>query len=138
MSSCYNSYKNTFLATLPIEILDFIWSLNYLWASNIIQKRTKRFIRYKINEINNMITFAHSKCNLCPTMNNYNIFFRNKILTKKDILNTCIACKCCEKHQLNKPKKLKLWEETEFHFTQHIDCPCTCRHLSRWMCRHIS
>ena len=138
MSTTYKVYKNTFLATLPIEILDFIWSLNYLWASLIIQKQAKKFIRYKLRAIYNMIAFAYGKCKLCPGMNNYNIFFRNKILTKKDILNTCVACKCCIKHQVNKPKELKIWEETEFHFTQNIDCPCMCRHLSRWMCRNIS
>ena len=55
MSTTYKVYKNTFLATLPIEILDFIWSLNYLWASLIIQKQAKKFIRYKLRAIYNMI-----------------------------------------------------------------------------------
>ena len=89
--SYYIIYRNTFLKNLPLEILDFIWSLNYQWASKIIQRQTKKFINYKINEIYKMVNFANGRCGLCPTMNNYNIFFRNKILKKKDIFNTALA-----------------------------------------------
>ena len=71
-------------------------------------------------------------------MKNYNLFYRNKVLKSTDVLNTFAACKCCTRHQINKPKVLEKWQEIEVtRYTQEIGCPCACRHLSRWLCRGI-
>ena len=62
-----------------------------------------------------MTGFAHHKCQLGVGVSNYVLFYHNKILNNKDVLNTLNACKCCVNHQINKPKKLAPWIETEFH-----------------------
>ena len=45
------------------------------------------------------------------------------------------TCDCCERHQKDRPKEYKPWTDTPFSNTQHTDCECRCRHLSRWVCR---
>jgi hypothetical protein len=50
------------------------------------------------------------------------------------------ACKCCTRHQANKPISLSDgWIETEFHNTHVGDdqCSCKCRHNMRIMCRDV-
>ena len=136
--SCYNTYETTLLNKLPDEILDYIWSMNHKWAANILQKNVRVFIKTKVCEIKNMIDFACWPCDLGGEMKNYNLFYRNKVLKSTDVLNTFAACKCCTRHQINKPKVLEKWQEIEVtRYTQEIGCPCACRHLSRWLCRGI-
>lgn len=52
-------------------------------------------------------------------------------------------CKCCSRHQINKPQKFELWkkkfdDESEVSQDQEYklqQCSCDCRHLIRWLCR---
>ena len=126
------------IGTLPQDLIEKIWSYNYFWAATIIQKHTKRFIHYKVEHIlqiwNTACDFGNN-----PTMLNHNLIFNNRTLTKLDILNTMNACKCCPRHQINKPKKLEKWQETPLHNHDYfISCYCECRHLSRFICRGVS
>ena len=46
------------------------------------------------------------------------------------------TCKCCERHQKNRPHKLGKINEmpgSPYHFNK--SCTCQCRHLSRFICR---
>ena len=137
-----NAVTNSLIgARLPYDLIVHIWSFNYYWASTIIQKYTKKYISKKIKNIYKMTGFAHHKCQLGVGVSNYMLFYHNKILNNKDVLNTLNACKCCVNHQINKPKKLAPWIETEFHdYERHRrDIPCNCprRHLARFICREI-
>tara|TARA_B100000035_G_scaffold314780_1_gene332235 strand:+ start:3560 stop:3973 length:414 start_codon:yes stop_codon:yes gene_type:complete len=122
---------------LPHDLVEHIWSFNYNWASTIIQKYTKKYISNKVKNIYEMVGFAHHKCRLGVGVRNYSLFYQNKILKNNDVLTTLNACKCCVKHQNNKPKNMAPWIETEFHDTQYTDCNCPCRHLARFICREI-
>jgi hypothetical protein len=74
------------------------------------------------------------------TNNKYSSF---ESILNKELLNAdkCIKslsmCKCCERHQQNRPQHLQRWLELEFHNTQLTDndCKCPCRHYSRHICR---
>jgi len=50
------------------------------------------------------------------------------------ILNTC---NCCERHQVNKPKNLQKYIETNFKANDKskYNCQCQCRHIARFICR---
>lgn len=124
-------------AKLPHDLVEHIWSFNYNWASIIIQKYTKKYISNKVKNIYQMVGFAHHKCRLGVGVRNYSLFYQNKVLKNDDVLTTLNACKCCVKHQNNKPKNMGPWIETEFHNTQHTSCNCPCRHLARFICREI-
>jgi len=137
MTSSYKIYNTTFLSKLPEDLLDYIWSMNHEWAANIIQHVVRSFIRMKVFEITKMIEFACYPCKLGPEIKTYNIFYKNRILNRQDVLNTFSACKCCEKHQKNKPTVLSKWEDTTIPLSQHISCECSCRHLSRFICRGV-
>ena len=50
-------------------------------------------------------------------------------------LNEKAACRCCERHQINKPTKFVPWVELPFHGTQYTPCECSCRHDARIICR---
>ena len=60
-------------------------------------------------------------------------------------------CKCCERHQQNRPKKFEIWNKNneqqdpllkikskELQISQVNACGCDCRHLSRWLCRGVT
>jgi hypothetical protein len=123
---------------LPQEIKEYIWSFNYKWASNIIQKSSQRFIQNKVNDIEKIIADEYKKGNY--VLHTKNTFcYKGFILTKKQVFDTMISCKCCPKHQVNKPTHFDKYKyvETEFHGTQKTNCFCSCRHNARMICRYI-
>ena len=130
--------KSRIGTTLFHDLIEYIWSFNYNWAANIIQKYTKKYITHKVKNIYNMVRFAHFNCGLGLGINNYKLFYNNKIIKNNDVLKTLNACKCCVRHQKNKPNNMQEWVETEFHNTQYTSCNCSCRHLARFICREIS
>lgn len=125
---------------LPYDLIEYIWSLNHLWASNIIQKNTKKYISNKIKNIYEMVGFAHFNCNLGIGIKKYSLFYQNKVLKNTNILTTLNSCKCCKRHQINKPYELVHWIEnqTNLNTTQNKNCNCPCRHLARFICREIN
>lgn len=48
-------------------------------------------------------------------------------------------CKCCYRHQTNKPKTYTHWydckSETIIENQSFLQCGCNCRHMARWICR---
>lgn len=137
LDSRYSICLNTCLGVLPNELIDLIWSFNYLWASNIIKKHFQKFLKTKVFEISKMLNFVFHECKLPISMENYSISYGKKILKKKDIISTFTACKCCERHQQNKPDGSSVWQETNFNWRES-NCKCECRHLSRFLCRPIN
>ena len=61
----------------------------------------------------------------------------------KDKLAKCASCKCCTRHQTNRPSKLEPWIETDpdtFSVKLHHvgpECKCNCRHMARFICRQV-
>jgi hypothetical protein len=128
---------NTLFNKLPYDVIEYIWSFNYDASSRIIQYYTKKFIRNKMNIITEMMGFAFIKCNLGFNAREYSLFYRNRILSREDILKTTNACKCCKIHSLNKPKILAPWVDTPFNGNQYKSCKCSCRQISRFICRGV-
>lgn len=54
---------------------------------------------------------------------------------REKLVELLSKCKCCDRHQVNRPVKYEPWVETRFHNQQHTDCECRCRNFSRWLCR---
>jgi len=135
-------YDNTYFTILSIDLLEYIKNFLIEWANKILLKNIIRFkikiIKNDVNNLKDMLHFVHRYTDLGITMRNYKIHYKDKILGKEDVFNKLIICKCCERHQINRPTELKPWYETEFHNTQDIyPCMCPCRNLSRWLCREI-
>ena len=62
--------------------------------------------------------------------------------TPEEKLRTLLACNCCERHQINKPKTLEPWVECisnrhrgSWKIEITTECLCDCRHLARILCR---
>lgn len=53
-------------------------------------------------------------------------------------LNSCSSCKCCPRHQTNRPSSLWFWREDspKIHNVDK-DCECECRHIARFICRQV-
>jgi hypothetical protein len=121
---------------LNIDIIKYILFLNYkkrTYAANVIQKTTKIFIKNKLKNID-----------LCIRSPGSGTFYINKeykynILNYKNIIRTANACKCCARHQINKPKTFKKQENLPISQEHHDNfaCKCACRQLSRYICRLI-
>ena len=61
-------------------------------------------------------------------------------LTKNDaiaVIKKCSECKCCERHQKNRPDSLEWCEYNgQCQGNQYeYECNCKCRSFSRWVCR---
>lgn len=128
--------ENTRFAFLPHDILLHIISFNEIRAVLLIQKKAKAMLVNKINAVQDMIVFAFES-NMGIDMVRYNLFYNNRIISKKEVVETFDKCNCCERHKINRPKKLAPWVDTPFHSTQDTNCNCRCRHLSRFICRQI-
>lgn len=46
-------------------------------------------------------------------------------------------CKCCIRHNTNKPHHLAPWIDTPFNTGEinRLECKCPCRHNARFICR---
>lgn len=136
-------YDNTYFTILSSDLIKYIENLLTEWASTILLKFISKYkikiIKNDVKNINDMFHFVHMYTDLGITMNNYKIHYKDKILGRQDVFNIFISCKCCKRHQINRPAEFKPWYETEFHNTNHIlhPCMCPCRNLSRWLCREI-
>jgi len=128
-------FTTTYFFKLPTELVEYIRCYYYNKSATIIQFWARYIFRKKIQELTKLNTFAWTRCKF--PQNNYSIFYKNKILNKEDIFKTFVTCKCCKRHQINKPTSFKLWYDTEFNYTQETNCNCACRHISRFLCREI-
>ena len=132
--------KKTLFCKLPDEVIEFIWSFNYIWAIKIIKKNYSKYIKYKISELQNIINSARFHSKLIE--GSYNILYANKILNNDNIIKILNLCICCERHKKNKPKKFEKYKETEFSNSNILEinsrCSCNCRHLCRFICRYKS
>lgn len=57
----------------------------------------------------------------------------------KEKLDHCVSCRCCERHQVDKPDKLTFWYEISYKGRDFINknCKCDCRHMARFICRQV-
>ena len=55
--------------------------------------------------------------------------------TWKEKLEHCAACRCCKRHQVDKPMSFAPWIETHFKNSGRNACLCDCRHMARFLCR---
>ncbi len=55
--------------------------------------------------------------------------------TWKEKLEHCATCRCCTRHQTQKPGSFTPWIETPFTDSERGVCQCDCRHMARWICR---
>ena len=127
--------KSLIGAKLPYELVEYIWSFNYFWASNIIQKYTKKYISKKVKYIIRMLDDGY--------IGSFNLFiyynvedYENKMLITNNLIRTLNVCDCCNRHKINKPKKFERWIETPFNSQNNkYNCHCKCRLHSRMLCR---
>ena len=49
--------------------------------------------------------------------------------TWQEKLDTLANCKCCTRHQKNKPTKKELWKELPRTNNMNKFCDCSCRHI---------
>lgn len=121
---------------LPEELLHYIISFNEIEAVEIIQKKAKNMLKNKIEAFESMLMFM-SNSGLTLSLNKHKIFYKNRIVSKEEVVETLGKCDCCERHKINRPKKMVPWVDTEFHGTVIKSCPCHCRQFSRFICREI-
>ena len=128
--------ENTRFTILPYELLFHIISFNEKGAIELIQKKAKMMLKNKIKVLQEMLMFGFES-KLGVSLANYNIFYNNRILSKEEVIQTFNNCDCCERHKINRPKKLAPWVDTTISYRQDVNCHCRCRQFSRFICREI-
>ena len=128
----------TYLDILPVEVVDYIWSINYTWASNIIKHCWQKSIKNQVNEIQKMMQFAAYNARLGFYIKQYHLCYKNRVLNNLDILHITGACKCCARHQKDKPTTLAKWNGAVPDTNgSNNPCDCPCRHIARFVCRGV-
>ena len=122
---------------LPEELLQHIISFNEIEAVVIIQKKAKNMVKNKIKAFESMLISGFDSMGKI-SLNKYKLFYNNRIVSKEEVVETFSNCECCERHKINRPKKLAPWVETDFRDTVIRSCPCHCRQFSRFICREIN
>lgn len=74
---------------------------------------------------------------ICEVSNDWTLLSLKSDIEKNNMILTLNNCKCCERHQINKPKTLEKYTETKFKGDDKnkYDCYCACRHSARFICR---
>ena len=121
---------------LPEDLLHHIISFNEIEAVEIIQKKAKNMVKNKIRAFESMFISGFDTMGKI-SLNKYNLFYNNRIVSREEVVETFSKCECCERHKINRPKKLAPWVDTDFHYTVITSCPCHCRQFSRFICREI-
>ena len=121
---------------LPEELLHHIISFNEIEAVEIIQKKAKNMLKNKIKAFESMFISGFDTMGKI-SLNKYKLFYNNRIVSKEEVVETFSNCECCERHKINRPKKLAPWVETDFHDTVIRSCSCHCRQFSRMICSEI-
>jgi len=144
-----NSYEvsNSLIGImLPFDLVEYIWSLNYNWAIDIISKYNKKYMNSKIYKLNTIYNIYHQmkygfneslfrKKNISfdNMVNQYQIF--KNILNKENIIQILNLCKCCERHKFNKILNHNCYKNFKFiEFigeNNKLKCKCPCRHIRR-------
>lgn len=55
-----------------------------------------------------------------------------------EIFNICLYCRCCDRHQINKPTSWNPYfdyNNNNISIDENTTCRCSCRHLARRICR---
>ena len=141
----FNNIMNyNYFYSLPSDIIEYIYNINYNYYANIIQKNWLLYIKNK-----KMIKFVINMFNRYYDNNidymDYNFHIENKHFLQK-IVELCNNCKCCKKHTINKPKKLEYYNDFAYRISGlyrnslfiNNNCKCSCRHLVRKICNNSS
>jgi hypothetical protein len=138
------SLVNNNVANLSPELIDYIWDRylprrheadqHYHNAARVINYHARKYIINFVKILKPQVELVFESC-IGIGDDNVSYLVHNKRRDNKNIFNTLVACQCCERHQVNKPKKLEPWVETSFNITQTTRCQCICRHYARWICR---
>jgi hypothetical protein len=137
----------TYFKYIPYDIREYIWNINYSWAINIIIYNIQKYIQYqkkiKIDFMHDTISNVyHDLGNDLGIYNkHYHIYCSGKLYSKKDVFDLVSTCKCCSRHQKNRPNKLDVYFDTEMNLEEKnysCGCICPCRHLSRFICRSVN
>ena len=136
MRSILTLTEPTRFTFLPNELLLHIISFNEKGAAVIIQKKAKNMLKNKIRAFENMMMCGFD-CVGSVSLNKYNIFYNNRIVSKEEVVKTFSMCDCCERHKINRPKNLAPWIDAVFHDRVITRCLCHCRSFSRFICRQI-
>lgn len=126
----------------PDDIVNNIMFYVKIYIAPIIVYYFKKFLKHKINDIYDMINFAHFDCKLGAKMTNYHLFYKNRILSAQQVVKTLSSCNCCIRHKKNRPNTLNTYS---FNLLNHIFknnkstmCQCPCRHMARFICKEIT
>ena len=129
--------ETTRFVFLPNELLFHIISFNEKSAVELIQKKAKNMLKNKIKAFESMMMFVFDS-GLTLSLKKNNLFYKNRIVSREELVETFSKCDCCERHKTNRPKKLAPWVDTDFHNTVIRSCHCHCRQFSRMICREIN
>lgn len=128
------SLLNNDVSKITQEIIEYIWEPHHHDAARVINHYVRQYFINFAKVLKPLIqSVVESGADLLDK--NVQYFVYNKHRDTQTIFNMLSGCRCCERHQVNKPKAMEQWVETKFNMTQTTPCECICRHYMRWMCR---
>ncbi len=101
-------------------------------SKNIFNKMTSS----KNNDVNKIIETLNKWYN-CPEIT-FDKYIQLNLSNPMNAIKVLDTCKCCHRHQINRPDKLKKYESPpdKLHSIKGFgSCQCECRHMSRHICR---
>ena len=127
----------TYFDKLPEDVIFYIYAIN---AVETIIKYYKISLKNKIKNLNFIVASVYFRHIQGIGDGNFEVFYNNRILNNKIMLQIMNLCQCCKRHKLNKPHELSKWVDINFNLTGGYRgriCKCPCRHSARLICRNI-
>jgi len=129
MRSIFNLTETTRFSVLPHEVLEIIVTFNEQRAVRVLQNWTKRLIKDKIYRFKNG-PFDTEKWFS-------KLKFKGRKVSGEEAIKTLNLCKCCDRHQVDKPFSFVKWVEKQYQNNGiGYNCRCPCRHQARMICRY--
>jgi hypothetical protein len=127
----------TLLDKLPTELKEIIekmvWDMEHKEKFALVMKDIPlKAAKTKFN----ILTQDHILLN--DNYDSFMSFLKFKLPDKETIVDILSHCKCCERHQKNKPSHINDWK---LNFmpkeSEENTCKCICRHYSRMICSSV-
>lgn len=142
-------FYNGFCRIFPKEICEMILDIYFgsiariKWCNSNIKYRIKYASFNRFGDwLSHFFYIRRSQQQVTTFMNNNKNFIKKQIPI---VVNWYYDCKCCQKHQIQKPyfndkDELCIITKPEafsmlFHERHHENCYCDCRHKSRFLAR---
>lgn len=130
--------QSPLLNILPIELVEIIEEITY--GTEHREKFTPMMDELRLKAVQKRMEYLNTNEYYlgCP-YTSFTHLISEEIDDKDHLVQVFNTCKCCERHQINRPKNINDNHIFQFNNAYHYShCNCDCRHYTRMICCSVN